>query len=132
MTAADLPPTGAGSENPASRRLPAEIELSLEVLINWSADALSPDPIHDPSVESALEAVRAAIQPTLTLADAGLQQLRAARQWLRFLVDELDLDPDDTAYVVNVVSPDGQREAARITLAHSLTQMDACLEGVAA
>ena len=135
MTAADLPHTDAASDNPASRKLPAAIELALEVLINWSADALSPDPIHDPSVADALEAVRAAVRPSLAFGDAGvlaLQQLRAARQWLRFLVDELDLEPDDTAYVVNVISPDGQREAARITLAHSLAQMDTFLEGAAA
>ena len=56
-----------------------------------------------------------------------LAQLKAARQWLKMLIDELDLEPDDTAFVVNVVGPTGEREAARVTLAHSLTQIDTAI-----
>ena len=65
MTAADLPPTGAGSENPAFRKLPDAIEHALETLIHSTADALSDNPIDDPRVEDALEAVRAAVRPSL-------------------------------------------------------------------
>ena len=57
----------------------------------------------------------------------AVQQLRAARQWLEFLAAELGLDPEGTAFVVTIVSPAGEAEAARVTLAHSLAQIDACL-----
>ena len=69
MTAADLPPTGAGSENPASRKLPDAIELAIETLIHTTADALSDNPVDDPRVEDALEAMRAAIRPSLLPAE---------------------------------------------------------------
>lgn len=61
----------------------------------------------------------------------ALAQLRAARQWLRFLVDEFDLEPEETAFVVTASSPADatDQEMARVTLAHSLARIDACLAG---
>lgn len=56
-----------------------------------------------------------------------LQQLKAARQWLKFLVDEFDLELDETAFHVDAVSPEGRRTVAVVTLADSLSHIDACL-----
>lgn len=60
-----------------------------------------------------------------------LVQLRAARQWLRVLIDEADIEPEETAFVVSVRSAEGEEVKARVTLAHSLTQIDAVLAGAA-
>lgn len=53
--------------------------------------------------------------------------LRPAQLWLKTLVDECDLDPEDTAYTVNAVSPEGKRTLARVTLASTQAQIAAAL-----
>lgn len=56
-----------------------------------------------------------------------LSALKAAHLWLNTLVDQIDIDPEDTAYTATIVSPDGKREAAKRTLAESLAQIDAAI-----
>ena len=50
---------------PAGQKLPEAIEAAIETLIHCTADALSANPIDDPRVEDALDAVRAAVRPSL-------------------------------------------------------------------
>ena len=61
----DDTPRAAGTDNPASRKLPEAIEAAIETLIHSTADALSANPVDDPRVEDALDAVRTAIRPSL-------------------------------------------------------------------
>ena len=61
----DDTPHAAATDNPASPKLPEVIEVALETLIHCTADALSANPVDDPRVEDALDAVRAAVRPSL-------------------------------------------------------------------
>lgn len=56
--------------------------------------------------------------------------LKAADQWIKLLVKEMDIEPEDTTVTVNAVGPDGKRELAKLKLAQSQTQIEAALASV--
>jgi hypothetical protein len=62
----------------------------------------------------------------------ALDALRASNQWLKLLVEEMDVDPETTAVVVSAVSADGGRKLAELTLAEQIAANDAILFGIVA
>lgn len=49
-----------------------------------------------------------------------LDALRASDQWLRTIVDKIDIDPDKTEFAVDAVSSTSRRPLARMTLTERL------------
>lgn len=56
------------------------------------------------------------------------QQLKSAREWLRVLIEQFDIEPSDTVITVSARGPDRNETVAEISLAESLTHIDAALK----
>ncbi|KXV70529.1 hypothetical protein AD951_02670 [Acetobacter malorum] len=52
---------------------------------------------------------------------SAVDALRASDTWLRTIAEKLDIDPEDTEFVIDAVSPHERRFLARTTLADRLS-----------
>lgn len=64
-----------------------------------------------------------------TTAENAIAALRLADQWLKILVEEMDIDPATTDITISAVSSDGKRELAKVNLAESQAQIALVLAG---
>lgn len=52
-----------------------------------------------------------------------LAALRLADQWIKLLVEEMEIDPSETTVTVSAVGPDAKRELAQMNLEVSQSQI---------
>lgn len=62
-----------------------------------------------------------------SISDDLLAALLSADQWIKLLVDEADIDPDETIVTVKAVGSDGKRPLAEMNLAESQKQFAAAI-----
>lgn len=103
----------------------------LEPLARWLEDLANAARLIPPDIS----AIRKAATALRTLSSENQRltaevarkdaALRKAKVWLDLLIDEADVEPEETDITVSVVGPEGKREVAKLRLSETLEEIAA-------